>query len=174
MNDPRGHLSGVRIANLTGFAICGLLMGYAYYSQFHDGLQPCVLCIFQRIAVIVIGVLFLAAFLHNPRRMGARIYGVALLLVAAAGSAVSIRHIYIQHLPDYLVPPCGPGLNYLFKTLPLNKFVVKAFMGTADCSVVTWRFLGFSMPEWVLAWFVILGLGGLLTNWLWSGSTTSP
>ncbi|MGH8280521.1 MAG: disulfide bond formation protein B, partial [Gammaproteobacteria bacterium] len=31
-----------RLANLIGFVICALLMGYAYYSQFHGGLQPCV------------------------------------------------------------------------------------------------------------------------------------
>ena len=74
-----------RLANLTGFAICVLLMAYAYFSQFHDGLEPCVLCIFQRIAVILLGVIFLIAFLHHPRIIGARIYGVLLLLIAAVG-----------------------------------------------------------------------------------------
>ncbi len=157
-----------RLGNLVGFLICVLLMAYAYYSQFHDGLEPCVLCIFQRIAMIILGIIFLIALLHHPKIVGARIYGILLLLVACAGSAVSIRHIYVQHLPDYLTPPCGPGLNYMFKTLPFNKFIVKAFTGTADCSVVTWRFLGLSMPEWVLIWFVILGVGGLLVNWYWS------
>ncbi|MHB8425119.1 MAG: disulfide bond formation protein B [Gammaproteobacteria bacterium] len=161
-----------RLGNLAGFLICALLMAYAYYSQFHDGLEPCVLCIFQRIAMITLGGIFLIALLHHPKAVGARIYGILLLLVAAAGSAVSIRHIYVQHLPDYLTPPCGPGLNYMFETLPLNQFIVKAFTGTADCSVVTWRFLGLSMPEWVLIWFVILGVGGLLVNWYWARSRT--
>lgn len=159
-----------RALNLAGFAICVLLLAYAFYSQFHEHLEPCPLCIFQRIGVIAVGILFLAAFLQHPRALGARIYGVLQLLAAAVGGAVSIRHIYVQHLPPDLAPPCGPGLAYLFKVLPLNKFLVKAFTGTADCSIVTWRFLGLTMPEWVLIWFVILGVGGLLLNWYWARS----
>ena len=154
-----------RLSNLMGFVICAALMAYAYYAQFHEGLEPCVLCIFQRIAVIGLGILFLIAFLHHPRVVGARIYAILLLLTAAAGSAVSIRHIYVQHLPSWMAPPCGPGFNYLFQTLPLNKFIIKAFTGTADCSRITWRFIGLTMPEWMLIWFVILGVGGLLANW---------
>ena len=123
------------------------------------------LCILQRIAVIALGLIFLAAFVHHPGKRGARIYSLLLLLTAASGSVVSIRHIYIQHLPAYMLPPCGPGLNYLFKSLPLNKFIIRAFTGTADCSVINWHFLGMTLPEWVLLWFVILGVGGFLVNW---------
>jgi len=162
-----------RLANLIGFAICLMMMAYAYYSQFHDGLEPCVLCIFQRIALITLGIIFLIAFLHHPKAMGARIYGTLLLLIAAAGSTISIRHIYVQHLPSWMTPPCGPGLNYMLKTLPLNKFIIKAFTGTADCSIVTWRFMGLSMPEWTLIWFVILGVGGLVVNWKRAGARDS-
>ncbi|MDE2234678.1 MAG: disulfide bond formation protein B [Gammaproteobacteria bacterium] len=158
-------ISKRRLANLLGFLICTGLMAYAYYSQFHDGLEPCVLCIFQRIAVIILGLLFFVAFLHHPGKIGARIYSILLLLTAATGSAVSIRHIYIQHLPAYMLPPCGPGLNYMFKSLPLNKFIIRAFTGTADCSIIKWHFLGMTLPEWVLIWFVLLGVGGFLVNW---------
>lgn len=154
-----------RWLNLAGFLICALLLSYAYYSQFYDHLEPCPLCIFQRVGVIALGLIFLIAFLHHPGSLGARIYGGLQFLAAVAGGAVSLRHIYVQHLPLDMAPPCGPGLSYLFKVLPFNKFIVKAFTGTADCSIVTWRFLGLTMPEWMLIWFVILGVGGLLMNW---------
>ena len=164
-----------RLANLTGFVICALLMAYAYYAQFHDGLQPCVLCIFQRIAMIILGIIFLIAFLLNPKAVAARIYGMLLLIVAAAGGAVSIRQSYLQHLPEWKQPPCGPGLNYMFQTLPLNKFIARAFTGTGDCALITWKFLGLTMPEWVLIWFVILGVGGWVANWYWAKSrSTAP
>ncbi|HEV7166270.1 MAG TPA: disulfide bond formation protein B [Gammaproteobacteria bacterium] len=154
-----------RQINLAGFLVCAALLAFAYYSQFHDHLEPCPLCIFQRIGVIALGVLFLAASVHHPKTWGAKIYGCLLLLAAAAGGAVSIRHIYIQHLPPEMAPPCGPGIGYLFAKLPFSQFLVKAFTGSADCSVVTWSFLGLTMPEWVLIWFVILGVGGLVVNW---------
>lgn len=162
-----------RLTNLGGFLVCSGLMAYAYYSQFHNGLEPCVLCIIERIAMITLGIIFLISFLHNPKTIGARVYSVLLILTSAAGSSVSIRHIYIQHLPPYMLPPCGPGLNYLFQSLPLNKFIIKAFTGTADCSVVKWHFMGLTIPEWVLIWFVILGVGGFLVNWVWARSRAS-
>jgi disulfide bond formation protein DsbB len=154
-----------RQANLLGFLLCAALMGYALYAQFHLHLEPCLLCIFQRVAVIAMGVVFLAAAAHNPRGWGSRVYGLLLLLLAVGGSVVALRHIYIQHLPDYMTPPCGPGFGYLFAHLPFGKFLVQAFTGSADCSIVTWRFLGLTMPEWLLGWFVVLGVGGLLVNW---------
>lgn len=154
-----------RQANLLGFLVCAALMGYALYAQFHLHLLPCLLCIFQRVAVIGMGLVFVAAALHNPRGWGSKVYGMLLLLLAVGGCAVAIRHIYVQHLPEYLAPPCGPGFGYLFAHLPFGQFLVQAFTGSADCSIVTWRFLGFTMPEWLLLWFVLLGLGGLLVNW---------
>jgi protein dithiol:quinone oxidoreductase len=154
-----------RRANLLGFLACTGLMAYALYAQFHLHLAPCLLCIFQRIAVILLGVVFLAAFLHDPRRWGAKVYGALQFLMAAGGAAVAIRHIYVQHLPEDLSPPCGPGFGYLFAHLPLGKFLVQVFTGSADCSIVTWTFLGATMPEWLLAWFIGLGLGGLIVNW---------
>jgi len=157
-----------RWLNLAGFLICASLLSFAYYSQFHNHLEPCPLCIFQRVGVIVVGIFFLIAFLHNPGAVGARIYGSLQFLTAAAGGAVSIRHIYVQHLPPDLAPACGPGLGYLFRELPLNKLIVKAFTGTAVCAIVTWRFLGLTMPEWLLIWFVVLGVGGLVGNWYWA------
>ncbi len=52
--------------------MCAALLAYALYSQFYLGLDPCPLCIFQRIGVALLGVVFLAAALHNPRGRGGR------------------------------------------------------------------------------------------------------
>ncbi|HLW73955.1 MAG TPA: disulfide bond formation protein B [Gammaproteobacteria bacterium] len=154
-----------RRTNLLGFLACTGLMAYALYAQFYLHLMPCLLCIFQRIAVIALGLVFLAAFAHDSKHWGGKVYGVLQFLVAAGGSAVALRHIYVQHLPEDLAPPCGPGFGYLFAHLPLSKFLVQVFTGSADCSIVTWTFLGMTMPEWLLAWFLVLGIGGLVMNW---------
>ena len=64
-----------RSGNALGFVACAALMGYALYAQYGLGLQPCPLCIFQRVATIATGILFLLAALHNPGARGARVYG---------------------------------------------------------------------------------------------------
>src|SRR5690349_24329899 len=104
-----------RVGNALGFIACAALMGYALFAQHALGLEPCPLCIFQRVAVISVGVLFLIAALHNPGRTGARIYGVLLVIAALAGVLISSRHIWIQAQPPGTVAACGASLDYLME-----------------------------------------------------------
>ena len=149
----------------TAFAICALvvaaLLGYAYYAQFQLELEPCPLCIFQRVAMIALFVVALAAALHNPRGAGRRVYGVLASLAALAGVAIAGRHVWLQHLPPDQVPACGPGLDYLLDTFPLSQTLRKVFTGSGECATVDWRFAGLSMPEWTLICFVLLLAGAL-------------
>ncbi len=147
-----------RTVNLVGFVICVLLMAYALISQHQMGLEPCPLCVFQRIGVIALGVVFLLAALHNPGPLGSRVYSIAGLLAAVGGGSVAARHVWLQHLPEDEVPACGPGLNYMLDVFPLTDVLTQVFAGSGECADVDWTFLGLSMPEWVLLWFVLLGL----------------
>src|SRR5580658_1560129 len=65
-----------RTANLLGLLCCLGLLGYAWYAQAVLHLEPCPLCIFQRIGIAAIALVFLAAALHAPRRAGALVYGI--------------------------------------------------------------------------------------------------
>ena len=71
-----------RTGNFLGLLACAALIGYALYAQYGMGLEPCPLCILQRVAVMAAGVLFLLAALHNPGDRGARVYGALIDLVA--------------------------------------------------------------------------------------------
>jgi disulfide bond formation protein DsbB len=152
-------LSSPRRRNFLGFVICLGLLGYAWYAQRVLGLEPCPLCIFQRVGVAACGLLFLLAAVHAPRRTGSALYGVLLLLAAALTAAVAARHVWIQHLPEGAVPACGASLNYLLDVFPLTDVIRKVLTGSGECARVTWRLLGLSMPSWVL--IASLGLGAL-------------
>jgi disulfide bond formation protein DsbB len=151
-------LSSRRARNALGLLACLGLLGYAWYAQAHLGLEPCPLCIFQRIGVAVCGALFLLAALQNPNMVGARIYGVLLTLAALALAGVAARHIWIQHQPPGTVQACGASLNYMLEVFPLTDVIRKVLTGSGECALVTWSFLGLSMPAWVL--IAALGLGG--------------
>src|SRR5690606_20283417 len=146
------------------FLLCAGLLAYAYYTQFHLGLQPCPLCIFQRVAVIALGAVFLLAALQGPRGWGRRVYAGLLALVALAGAGVAGRHVWIQHLPADQVPACGPGLDYMLEVFPLGETLRMVFTGSGECAAVNWSFLGLSMPAWVLIWCVALGGLGVWNN----------
>ena len=69
-----------RICFLLGFLFCDALFTLAIVFQFVGGLDPCPLCISQRIMVLLVGFVLLAAFLHNPGTKGVRIYALLGLL----------------------------------------------------------------------------------------------
>ena len=146
---------------VLGAVVCAGLMGYALYSQYVLGLEPCPLCIFQRIAVIACGVVFALGAIHNPGRVGAIVYAVLGFLFAAAGAAVAMRHVWLQSLPPSEVPACGPGLNYMLETLPFTDVLSKVFVGSGECAKVDWSLLGLSMPGWTLVWFLAIMVASL-------------
>jgi disulfide bond formation protein DsbB len=152
-------LNSRRSLNAVGVVICAGLLGYAWFAQVSLGLEPCPLCIFQRIGVAVCGVLFLLATLQNPGRVAAPVYGALLVLAAFLTAGVAVRHLWIQHLPEGSVPACGATLNYLLEVFPLTDVIRKVLTGSGECARVTWRFLGLSMPGWVL--IAVLGLAAL-------------
>src|SRR6516164_2500025 len=105
-----------RLAYVLGFIVCAALIGWALWLQYGEGLEPCPLCMFQRVAVGAVGLVFLIALIHNPLQIGAWIYAVAALVLAGAGAALAGRQIWLQALPKDQVPACGMGINYMLDT----------------------------------------------------------
>ncbi|NNF15531.1 MAG: disulfide bond formation protein B [Gammaproteobacteria bacterium] len=151
--------------NWMGALVCAGLMGYALYAQYGLELEPCNLCVFQRLAVIAMGIVFLLAALHRPAVVGARIYAGLLALAAGGGALVAGRHAWLQNLPADEVPECGPGLEYLLEAFSLGEALSKVFAGSGQCAEVVWSFLGLSMPMWVLIMVTLTGGLGIWWNW---------
>ena len=144
-----------RIGNLAGFIACAGLMGIAVYLQYVVGIEPCPLCVMQRIAVIATGIVFLAAAIHHPGRLGGRIYGALIAVVSLTGTVVAGRHVWLQYLPADKRPSCGPGLEYLFGTFGPLEAVGRIFRGSGECGSVDWTLLGLSIPHWTLFAFIV-------------------
>ena len=144
--------------------ICIALLAYGYWLQFVRHLEPCPLCIFQRIAFMGLAVIALIAAVHNPPAVGRRVYALIGTGCAVIGCAIAVRHVWLQSLPPDHVPEWGPGLDYLIQTFPLADALTKAFTGSGECATVDWSFLGLSMPAWALIWFLLLGIAYLVAG----------
>jgi disulfide bond formation protein DsbB len=154
-----------RTGNFLGLLACAALIAYALFVQYGMGLEPCPLCILQRVSVMVAGALFLVALLHNPGDRGARVYGVLIDLAALLGILVAARHIWIIAQPPGSVAECGASLDYMMDVLPLHEVLGKVLTGSGECAKIDWHFLGLNMPTWVLMALVCVGLWGILVNW---------
>ena len=153
-----------RILNFAGFLMCAALMGYALYAQHYLMLEPCPLCILQRIAVVGMGLVFLLAALHNPGGVGRFVYALLLVLPMSLGAIVAGRHAWLQMLPEDQVPACGPGLDYMWENFPLADVINMVFRGSGECADVDWQLLGLSMPAWVFIAVIALGSIGIWHN----------
>lgn len=145
--------------------LCALAMAYALYAQHVLGLEPCPLCIFQRIGVIAVGVLALLAALVNPARLAAKVWSLLISFAALGGASVSAWQFYLQHLPPEQVPACGPGLDFMMETLPLRQMLEKVFKGSGECAQIDWTFMGQSMPFWVGAFLLSMLSLALYNGW---------
>ena len=129
-------------------------MLFGLYLEHIQGLDPCPLCVFQRIAYILIGLIALIGATHNPKDLFLVIYKFLIIITAITGALIAGRQVWLQHLPPELVPECGPGLDYMLNVFPLSDAIKMILTGSGECAEVKWRFIGFSIAEWSLIMFI--------------------
>ncbi|MFZ3192937.1 MAG: disulfide bond formation protein B [Moraxellaceae bacterium] len=144
---------GLFLASVAG-------MAFALYLQHGVGLEPCPLCVFQRVGLMGVGLFALIAAIHNPqalwlRRVYAGLAGLSILW----STGVAARHVWLQHLPPEDVPACGPGLDYWLDVFPMKEVIQKVLHGSGECAVIDWTFLGLSLPTLSAAFFSVLLVG---------------
>lgn len=144
---------------LNGLTLLGCAAAFsgALYMQYVDGLEPCPLCIFQRLALIAVMLVLLVATVHGPSGIGVRVYALLTAVTTLVGAAIAIRHLWLQSLPADQVPACGPSLDYMVDVFPLHEVLTTVLSGSGECADVSWRFLGLTIPGWSLVVF-----GGVL------------
>jgi len=144
-----------RIFFISIFSICLALLSFGLYLEhFQKSLEACPLCIFQRIAYILIGLIALIGATHNPKDLFLVIYKFLIIITAITGALIAGRQVWLQHLPPELVPECGPGLDYMLNVFPLSDAIKMILSGSGECAEVQWRFIGFSIAEWSLIMFI--------------------
>ena len=157
-------IPGRRQLNFAGLLACAGMMAYALYAEHVLFLMPCPLCVFQRMAVIGLGIVFAVAAAHNPAGVGKKVYAALVLIAAGTGAGVAGRHVWLQNLPADQVPACGPGFDYIIDSFPLSEALALIFTGSGECATIDWQFLGLSMPAWVVIAIVPLGVFGIWNN----------
>jgi len=153
-----------RAANFFGALACAALLAYAYYAQFGMHLEPCPLCIFQRIGIFSIGVIFGIAAAHDPASWGRRVYAGLVAIASLATIGVAARHLYIESQPPGTIAACGASLDFMLKVFPLTDVIGKVLRGSGECAKIDWRFMGLTMPAWVMIAAVALLAYGLWAN----------
>jgi disulfide bond formation protein DsbB len=148
----------IRLGYLAGALACAGLLGTGLFFQHVMLLDPCPLCILQRVVFLTLMVIFLIAAAHGPERVAAYVYATLLAVTAAVGAAIATRQVWLQHLPADRIPECGPGLDYLLGKYSMQTVLEKVLRGSGECADPGWIFIGLSIAGWALVWFVLFGV----------------
>lgn len=152
-----------RAAYFLGFFASFGLVALALVIQTHYNLEPCPLCISQRIVFISLGFLFLIAAIHNPKKpVSIKLYALLQTITAIGGAGVAIRHWYLQVHKDEMLVDCGVGFDYMFDNFPLKKALTLVFRGTGDCATIDWTFLGLTLPQLAFIAFLSVSIYAVL------------
>ena len=151
-----------RLFYLALFAVSAGLLGFGLYLEHVKNLEPCPLCVFQRVAFAAVMLIALLAAVHNPRHIMRPVYAALLMGAGLAGAGIAARQLWLQHLPPELAPACGPGLEYMLSAFPFMEALQMVLSGSGECAEVQWAFLGLSIPAWSLAWFVMI----VIATWI--------
>ncbi|MFH4732494.1 disulfide bond formation protein DsbB [Vibrio diabolicus] len=123
----------------------------ALYFQHVMMLAPCVMCIYERVAMMGVGVAAIVGLMapNNPifRWLGLIGWGLS----SYKGLLLAQQHV------DYQFNPSPFATCDLFVTFPswapLNQWVPWMFEAYGDCSKIVWQFLDLSMPQWLVVIF---------------------
>ncbi len=146
-------------------ATCLGLLAYGYYLQYFHNLEPCPMCIFQRLCFMAVALIAIVGAVHGPRGNGIYGYLATIGVFSVIGGGIAARQTWLQHLPPELVPECGPGLEFMLEMYPLFETLERALKGTGDCAEVSWRFMGLSIAEWSFVCFAMILLAAIWQTW---------
>lgn len=121
----------------------------ALYFQYVMHLAPCIMCIYQRVAIIAIMLAGLIGF-YGKENCFARLPAFVLWATGAIwGLFIAIEHVDMQKNSGSLFYSCEFIPN--FPTwAPLHEWLPFLFEATGDCGEIAWQFLGYSMPQWMI------------------------
>ena len=141
-------------------ALCVAMLAFGLYLQHVVGLNPCPMCIVQRYALLLVGLVAGLTALARGR-FGLLAGSSAMLLVAGFGGFVAARQSWLQWYPPE-VSSCGRDFYGMIETFPLQRAIPMIFKGSGDCTKIDWTFLGLSLANWSFVWFALFVVTALV------------
>lgn len=145
-----------RVLGLSVVVFIIIILSAALSLEQMKHLQPCNLCILQRLAYLSCGLAGLFWLVLPLRRWSGFLGAYWLSLSSVAGLALAGRQLWLQHLPVGQAPACGPGFHYVLDNFPLKEALTLLLQGDGNCAAVDWRLLSFSMAMWSALAFLLL------------------
>jgi disulfide bond formation protein DsbB len=124
----------------------------ALYFQHVMKLEPCVMCVYERITMFGIMLAGLVGAVA-PQSLFIRLTAFLLWAVSAVwGVMLAVEHTNYQMNPSPFAT-CDFLPNFP-SWAPLHEWLPWLLNPTGDCTDIVWQFFGYSMPQWLIVSFI--------------------
>ena len=106
-------ISGQRFQPLILLCIVAIVTS-AIVLEHIQGLLPCPLCVFQRVAYGGVAIGVMIAWVGYSHRTWRHSGWILAWVFALMGLSLALRQVWLQHLGPTATAVCVPGLNYLY------------------------------------------------------------
>ena len=141
---------------IVALLVSATVLGFAYYLQYVEYLDPCPWCVVQRLGFLAIGALALIGLLHRPARGGTIFYGLVGALIGISGGLAAGYQIWLQSDPKRAGACIGSVVERVLDRLAIGDLWPNFLQYDGPCTLQPWHMFGLTIPEWSLAWFVVL------------------
>ena len=155
---PRYRLTVLAVFLVAAAGVCG-----SFFGQYVLKMNPCVMCIQQRLALVATMLLALVCIaLPHRKLIGRTLAAVLISAPAAFGAWVAAKQIHLQSLPPAEQPDCGAPLSFVLKNKPLFKLYEPLLRGDSGFCGEVYKVLGVPLPVWSVMFFAAV----LLIVWV--------
>lgn len=137
------------------FELCAL------FFQYGMSLEPCIMCIYQRVAILGVLTAGVIGAVGNQYLI-ARLLGFILWAISSLkGLQLALEHVEMQKNAGSLFYTCDIVPNFP-SWMPIHEWIPVLFEATGDCGEIAWSFAGYSMPQWMIvifaAYFIVFAI----------------
>ncbi len=147
------------------FAVSVCAFAGSLAAQYVLGMEPCVLCISQRLCVLATALCAAVVLACKPKgRVGGLSGAVFISIPAVTGISVAAYQLWLQSLPPGAAPSCGAPWTFRLKGWPLFDWFEPVVRGFGNCAEPDYL-LGVALPVWSAAYFLAVVL---MVWWAWA------
>ncbi|WP_410499180.1 disulfide bond formation protein B [Chitinibacter sp. S2-10] len=144
------------------FIACSGMIAFALYHQFYEWLMPCLMCVYERIALIGFGLTALLAAIIPPKtRSGVYAWCTVLTGWALFGAVTGVRHVWLQYGPKDPTVSCAASLPFPIDLNALPGWIAAVIRPVGDCSNIDFMLFGVTLP----AWIIVACVGLIAATW---------
>lgn len=148
---------------IFGLSFMGTI--FSLLTQYAFKMNPCVMCIQQRISLLFIALLSIPClFLSLSKSINRSLSAIILSIPTAFGGFIAAKQIWLQSLPISQQPDCGAPWTFRLRGTPLFDWYEPLIRGTGVCGEVH-RIFGITLPVWSLLFFITIWLILWITWW---------